>query len=511
VSINATVFPIHPHTQLGHLSKHTSQSSDMSEVVSIIGDSNFNRHLDSAKSANPHLHCLRLSHLIPALNAMQLETALTSQNEHRQVVVVAALTNTITCTAFLGGDQLYQDAKIFFQQVNSWIQQGRSFDDGANRTFLILPPQFRMQPHWYHQYYTCVLAVFKEVFRAPGPQIWILPPFLDPQFEEDGYHYTSISGHLYVQHLVNSAHQIFESTVKPDATAKALSSQLQGVRSEISELRFKQIQTTARQEEEEDRRLNTEAENQFVIAGLSITKADTWQDRQASYVKASKEFLVKLSPALAPVMIKFCRVVSSTPRLFLNVECDSVESSSQVRMEWAKLVKSGAAKKTYPNITIANSVTTGTRVRCAILRVYAKAYLRENPQGSATVNAFTSRPHFVFRAGKTLSQTSLTFCQTIMEDDLPFPAKEDLESAYRIAGAKQFKGRLRDVFRILTDDHYKKLTGDAMTSLSETFCSSQGLQGSINSAIPEASHGQQGQQAQWKFWLCDRRVQVKSV
>jgi hypothetical protein len=98
-----------------------------------------------------------------------------------------------------------------------------------------------------------------------------------------------------------------------------------------------------------------------------------------------------------------------------------------------------------------------------------------------------------------------------MEDDLPFPAKEDLESAYRIAGAKQFKGRLRDVFRILTDDHYKKLTGDAMTSLSETFCSSQGLQGSINSAIPEASHGQQGQQAQWKFWLCDRRVQVKSV
>jgi hypothetical protein len=95
---------------------------------------------------------------------MQLETALTSQNEHRKVVAVAALTNMITCTAFLGGDQLIQDAKIFFQQVISWIQQGRSFDDGTNHTVLILPPQFRMQPHWYRQYYTCVLAVFEEVF-----------------------------------------------------------------------------------------------------------------------------------------------------------------------------------------------------------------------------------------------------------------------------------------------------------------------------------------------------------
>jgi hypothetical protein len=49
------------------------------------------------------------------------------------------------------------------------------------------------------------------------------------------------------------------------------------------------------------------------------------------------------------------------------------------------------------------------------------------------------------------------------------PAPEDLESAYHIAGPKQFKGRLRDVFLILTDDHFKKPTGDAMPSLSEPF------------------------------------------
>jgi len=62
---------------------------------------------------------------------MQLETALTGQNGHRQVVVVAALTNPITCTAFHGGDQLILDSCIFFQQVISWIQQGISFDTGV--------------------------------------------------------------------------------------------------------------------------------------------------------------------------------------------------------------------------------------------------------------------------------------------------------------------------------------------------------------------------------------------
>lgn len=201
-------------------------------------------------------------------------------------------------------------------------------------------------------------------------------------------------------------------------------------------------------------------------------------------MKATKKFLVKFCPALAPITITFCRIVSSTLRLFLNVECDSVESSSLVRSEWAKLVKSGAAKKTYPNITIANSMTTGTRVRCAILRAYAKAYLRENPQGSVTVTSFTSRPHFMNRASKTLRQTSLTFCQTVLDDDLPCPAKEDLESAYRIAGAKQFKGRLRDVFMILSDDHQKKPTGNAMPSYSEPFVLPKGSKDLTQSSQP---------------------------
>ena len=279
----------------------------MSEVLSIVGDSNVNRHLNQAKAAHPSDHSLRQSHLITAFNAEQLLSSLTGQNEHRRFVVIAALTNPITNLVFLGGDQLIIDVRLFLQQVSSWIQQGRNFDDGTNSSVFILPPQFRRYPSWYRQFYTNILAIFEDAFRAPSNNVWILPPFMDPEFEADGIHYTPASGLLYVQHLVHSTHLILESPSKPDPVAQSHSSQLQGVRYDISELRFSQMLINAKQEEETNGRLNTEAENQFVIAGLKIARSNSWQERQSSFVNATKELLVRFCPSLAAVSIKFCR------------------------------------------------------------------------------------------------------------------------------------------------------------------------------------------------------------
>jgi hypothetical protein len=425
----------------------------MSEVISIIGDSNVNRHLNQAKAANPADTYIRQSHLITAFNGQQLQSSLVSQNEHRKFVVIAALTNPITSLVFLGGDQLIIDVRLLLQQLSSWIQQGRNYDDGTNSNIFILPPQFRRQPSWYRQYYTTIMAIFEESIRSPGLNIWILPPFSDPEFEADGVHYTPASGMLYVQHLVHSAHSIIESTVKPDPVAQSHSSQLQGIRHDVSELRFNQIQINAKQEEETDGRLNSEAENQFVITGLKSVNSDSWQERQKAFVKTTKEFLVGFCPSLSAVVIKFCRVVATKPRLILNVECDTTEAGIAVRQEWAKLVKSGEAKKRFPEITITNSVTHGTRVRCAVLRAYARAYLQDNPEGQASVTSFSSRPRFNFRPSKTVRQNSLTYCETVLSDDLPEPLDEDLEQAYRIAGTRQFRGQLRSTFMILSDDH----------------------------------------------------------
>jgi len=112
----------------------------MTQVISIVGDSNVNCNLDSAKAANPSDHCLRQSYLVVAFNAVQLQSSHVSQNEHRRVVVLAALSNPITCFTFLGGDQLIIDVRLFLQQLCSWIQLGRNFDDGNNHTVFVLPP-----------------------------------------------------------------------------------------------------------------------------------------------------------------------------------------------------------------------------------------------------------------------------------------------------------------------------------------------------------------------------------
>jgi hypothetical protein len=262
----------------------------MSEILSIVGDSNVNRHLDQAKAAHPNDYSIRQSHIITAFNGSQLQSSLCSQNEHRKFVVVAALTNPITNFTFLGGDQLIIDVRLFLQQLCSWIQQGRSFGDGTNSNVFILPPQFRRHPSWYRQFYTTVMAIFEDAFRTPDPNIWILPPFMDPEFEADGFHYTPASGLMYIQHLVHSTQSILGLSVKPDPVAQSHSSQLQGIRHDVSELRFNQILINAKQEEETDGRLNSEAENRFVVAGLKIANSSSWQERQSSLSVLPRSF-----------------------------------------------------------------------------------------------------------------------------------------------------------------------------------------------------------------------------
>jgi hypothetical protein len=96
----------------------------------------------------------------------------------------------------------------------------------------------------------------------------------------------------------------------------------------------------------------------------------------------------------------------------------------------------------------------------------------------------------VFRASKTVRQNSLTFCQTILDDDLPLPSGSDLEQAYRIAGPKQYKGRLRDVFMILSDDYFNnkaqvvKETSQSQPAVEQMDTSNQKPSGSSQAKPP---------------------------
>jgi len=84
-----------------------------------------------------------------------------------------------------------------------------------------------------------------------------------------------------------------------------------------------------------------------------------------------------------------------------------------------------------------------------------------NRRTLTSVSSFSSRPRFNFRPSRPVRQISLSYCETVLSDDLPEPSAEDLEQAYRIAGTRQFRGQLRSTFMILSDDHVLKAAKSA--------------------------------------------------
>jgi hypothetical protein len=115
-------------------------------------------------------------------------------------------------------------------------------------------------------------------------------------------------------------------------------------------------------------------EHRFLLAGLKLEKLADWAARQAAYLTAVKELLVKLRPEFATeVDIKFVRAVSlgrgQDARLFLSVDCGSVEQSFRVRNHWGQLMRNGSARRDFPNLMVHNVITLGTRIRITILKV----------------------------------------------------------------------------------------------------------------------------------------------
>ncbi len=62
-------------------------------------------------------------------------------------------------------------------------------------------------------------------------------------------------------------------------------------------------------------------ENRFLIAGLKVKKLPDWAARQAAYLTAVKEFLVKLKPEFSTLPVLFVRAIRYDPKLLLSVEC----------------------------------------------------------------------------------------------------------------------------------------------------------------------------------------------
>ncbi len=54
---------------------------------------------------------------------------------------------------------------------------------------------------------------------------------------------------------------------------------------------------------------------------MEVGKFPTWHERQAAYVAAVKELLLKMKPEFSEVEVKFVRSIRVNPKLYLDVEC----------------------------------------------------------------------------------------------------------------------------------------------------------------------------------------------
>ena len=70
-------------------------------------------------------------------------------------------------------------------------------------------------------------------------------------------------------------------------------------------------------------------EHRFLLAGLKVPKHSDWTARQAAYLSAIKEFLLKLNPDFSSIEVTFVKALNvgrkEDKRLFLSVDCKEVQ------------------------------------------------------------------------------------------------------------------------------------------------------------------------------------------
>jgi hypothetical protein len=98
-------------------------------VFHILGDSNVSRFLPIVKAAKTDT-AVQEATFTRVINAVQLKEALTNPTEVRPTLIISALTNLLTSAYFESFDTLKIHADRSFQDVLSWLTEGRQALEG---------------------------------------------------------------------------------------------------------------------------------------------------------------------------------------------------------------------------------------------------------------------------------------------------------------------------------------------------------------------------------------------
>lgn len=205
---------------------------------------------------------------------------------------------------------------------------------------------------------------------------------------------------------------------------------------------------------------NVRNEVYFVVSGLPRIPQDIrgreWQARAVSDVqKLIRSILGKELPII--VVQNITGRGAEAPTRY-HVRMEFAAHSQEIRSKFGSFFVGGIDRRPshLSGISISNRITPGTQVRIAVLRLLAKRYETSNPGGKAKVIGFESRPIIRLTPPPESSEKrvrTFTYMEAIRSLPTNFSTAETKPILERID--PQFKGRLRSIFVVLSDDHYE--------------------------------------------------------
>jgi len=311
-----------------------------------------------------------------------------------------------------------------------------------------------------------ILTMFSSSFvkNVLGvPNLYALPSFPTPAFEEDGVHLTPYSGLEYVLYLFDTAKMLLDSiSAGSDPREESGSEAIRALEDRMMAVEQGQRCLTtdfdlkcAVDSELACFRANERSEDSFLISGLSRIPASLngkeWQERAKADVKQVISRLIDKSVNIIVVRNVSSRSGSTSS---YSVQLDSVQDSRLIRSKFGSFFARGVDNRPagLKDVSISNVVTRETRIRISLLKLFAKKYKDSNVGSKTLVVGYEPRPLLKLTPPPDTDQRvkTLTFIDAVQTLPKTFSA-DDLAPIVRAAKAS-FPGRLKTLFVVISDD-----------------------------------------------------------
>ena len=448
----------------------------VSRCVSIIGDSNVKRHMNSTNCRDRPT--MLEAQVIQCGRLATLQTCLKSVRAESNVCVLSCVTNFLSSIPAPTSPSLVHAVEPVFQDYLTKLREASGLR--PDLVFLICPPMYRLSPIWYRDGLPEILRKFSDMMKERPDNSHMMPSFPSPSYDPDGIHLTAYSGLEFVLHLFDSIGSVLNS-VQMDPEARSCAT------SEASRVLEDRVMVL----EQDHRRLNQKFEHKFAVDAelsdfqenirnetflmvrglpkLPKLEPKEWQSRAKSDITAViSQFMEKEYP-LSYVLNSTGRGKDSVTQY--KVKLPSAVMSREIRDKFGLFFLGG--KSTLPpglkGISVRNCVTPATLGRIAILQFFGKRYQDSNPGSWYKVLGYDPRPLLKLMPpadadGSDRRIQTFNFIEAVEKLPANFTPTEVEELLKRFS--PKLHGSLKSLFVVVSDDMLKKPKPTSSTSSS---------------------------------------------